>query len=95
MARAVASDNPVVATAMPNPRSADLSVALTVARLRLLRMATDVRRARVDQVRRRPLADPLGEGPLQVAWAADGNGAVELRSAHDRARRRVAPPAPR
>jgi hypothetical protein len=62
------SGNPVTAMLAPNLSAAEQTLREVAARVRLLRMAVDVRRG-VDGV---PLQDPLGDGPFGVARDAGG-----------------------
>jgi hypothetical protein len=67
------SGNPIAATLMPNVAAAEGSLREVLARVRLLRMAIDLRRG----IESQPLTDPLGDGLLH---AAEEDGAIRLFS---------------
>lgn len=71
---ALRSPNPLASVVIPHLSSAESHCRMTIATLRLLRMAVDLHRGRDLP----PLRDPLGDGPLLVHREENG---VRLRSA--------------
>lgn len=72
---AAVQQNPVMKTSLPIFRSAELSLRVTAAAVRLLRLAVALHAGQEPVA----LLDPLGDGPLRVVQRADGS--TLLRSA--------------